>query len=136
MKLLVNYIKLIINKDNPDDLIKKIKSCGMKASISVKPKTQVESIYHLVEKLDMILIMTVEPGFGGQKLIPECLDKVKKLRDKFGSDLDIQVDGGVVPETAKLCKEAGANVFVAGSYIYGSDDPAKAMALLKEALNG
>ena len=119
--------------------IQLIKEKNVKAEVVLNPGTPVCAIKHVLSMVDQVLVMTVNPGFGGQSFITEALGKseeLAKFKKEHGYHYDIQVDGGVVPETAKLCKEAGANVFVAGSYIYGSEDPAKAMALLKEALNG
>ena len=119
--------------------IQLIKEKNVKAEVVLNPGTPVCAIKHVLSMVDQVLVMTVNPGFGGQSFITETLGKIEelaKLKKEHGYHYDIQVDGGVVPETAKLCKEAGANVFVAGSYIYGSEDPAKAMALLKESLNG
>ena len=89
--------------------------------------------------VDQVLVMTVNPGFGGQSFIEETLSKIQqlaKLKDEHGYNYDIEVDGGIVPETAKRCKEAGANVFVAGSYIYGAEQPKEKIQLLKEAVEG
>jgi ribulose-phosphate 3-epimerase len=87
----------------------------------IKPGTDVESLYEYVPDLDLVLIMTVEPGFSGQKFMADMMPKVKKLRQKFPK-LDIQVDGGLAPSTIGQAAEAGANVIVAASAIFGSDD--------------
>ena len=113
------------------ETIDKIISCGCKAGISVKPKTDISAVYPYIGRLFMVLIMTVEPGFGGQSFMADMLPKAEKLRGDF-PNIDIQVDGGVDPETVKLCAKAGANVFVAGSAIFKSPDPAEAIARLKE----
>jgi len=102
----------------------KIKACGMKVGISIKPKTAVSTLAALLEMVDMVLVMTVEPGFGGQKIIPETIDKVRELRtlaDGKGLDLDIQVDGGIYHENVHLLLEAGANIIVAGSAVFAGD---------------
>lgn len=107
--------------DCPDKCIEIIKSRGKKAAISVKPNTPIEEIYPFLDSCDMILVMTVEPGYGGQTLIPECLEKVKKLKaeiDKRGLSVDIQVDGGINEKNAADAKAAGANVLVAGSAVF------------------
>lgn len=107
--------------DCPDKCIEIIKSRGKKAAISVKPNTPIEEIYPFLDSCDMILVMTVEPGYGGQALIPECLEKVKKLKaeiDKRGLSVDIQVDGGINEKNAADAKAAGANVLVAGSAVF------------------
>ncbi len=101
-------------------VIQEIKSYGVKAGVSLNPHTPVEMIKHLIPELDMVLIMSVNPGFGGQSFIPFSLDKIKAVR-ALSSTIDIEVDGGIVEETGKLCVEAGANVLVAGSYIFGGN---------------
>jgi ribulose-phosphate 3-epimerase len=111
-----------------------IKSFGVKAGVVLNPATPVETIQHIIADIDMVLLMSVNPGFGGQKFIPEVLPKirkVKKMADDKGLDLEIEIDGGVNPETAKMCIEAGANVLVAGSAIYNEDDYAKAISLIR-----
>lgn len=108
-----------------DALIDEIHSLGVKAGVAVKPGTPVETVLPFIEKADMILVMTVEPGYGGQGFIPETLEKIRAVREaaeKQGRDLDIQVDGGINTETAKLVKEAGANVLVAGTFLFRADD--------------
>ncbi len=119
--------------------IQLIKEKNVKTEVVLNPGTPVCAVKHVLSMVDQVLVMTVNPGFGGQSFIEETLEKIKKLaelKEKHGYHYDIQVDGGIVPETAKLCKEAGANVFVAGSYIYGAEDPAQSIALLREVLNG
>jgi ribulose-phosphate 3-epimerase len=114
-------------------LIKKIKNFGLKAGISVRPKTGVEAMKEVLDLVDMVLIMTVEPGFGGQKFMTEMLEKVKEVR-ALRSDVDIEVDGGINAETAKLAAQAGANVFVAGSFIFNTEDRKAAIDQLREAI--
>ena len=119
--------------------IQLIKEKNVKAEVVINPGTPVCAIKHVLGMVDQVLVMTVNPGFGGQQFIEECLIKIKELADlraENGYHYDIQVDGGIVPETAKRCKEAVANVFVAGSYIYNAEDPAQQIAYLKEALRG
>lgn len=119
---------------DPSETIDKIHLLGLKAGISVKPKTSVSWIYKYLDKLDMVLIMTVEPGFGGQGFISDTLDKIKELReeaDSRGIALDIEVDGGINGETAKLVKNAGANVLVSGSYLFNSDNMSERCESLK-----
>lgn len=114
-----------------------IKNKDVKAEIVLNPGTSVEVIKPVLSMVDQVLVMTVNPGFGGQSFIDSTLDKIKELAQlklEHGYDYDIQVDGGIVPQTAKLCKEAGANVFVAGSYIYDADKPEERIQALKEAL--
>jgi ribulose-phosphate 3-epimerase len=105
----------------------------MKAAIAIKPGTPVEVLYPLADKIDMALIMTVEPGFGGQKFMSEMMSKVKELRGKF-PNLDIQVDGGLDLETIERAAEAGANVIVAGTSIYKAKDPQKVIQTFKKAV--
>lgn len=100
--------------------IQEIKSYGIKAGVSLNPHTPVESIKHLIPELDMVLIMSVNPGFGGQSFIPFSLEKIKQVRE-MSPTIDIEVDGGIVEETGKMCVDAGANILVAGSYIFGGD---------------
>ncbi len=112
------------------DDVQKIKDAGCKACVALNPDTPVDKISKVLPMLDMVLVMSVHPGFGGQAFIPEVLEKVKWLREHY-PNLDIQIDGGINEETARLAIEAGANVLVSGSYILKSDDPAKAAASLR-----
>lgn len=120
--------------DIPDECIEMIKKHGKKAAVSIKPKTPVEAVYPYLDRCDMILIMTVEPGFGGQSFMPDMLEKVSKLRgeiNKRGLDVDIQVDGGINAETSKLAINAGANVLVAGSAVFKPLDRKAAIDALR-----
>lgn len=120
--------------DCPDKCIEIIKSKGKLAAISVKPNTPIEEIYPYLDRCDMILVMTVEPGYGGQTLIPECLEKVKKLKaeiDKRGLTVDIQVDGGINEKNAQDAEAAGANVLVAGSAVFKYEDRKAAIDKLR-----
>lgn len=104
--------------------LQNIKSKGIKAGVSLNPATPIENIYYVLEQLDMVLIMSVNPGFGGQSFIEPMLEKIQKLKqiiDKKGLKIDIQVDGGIKPNNIKKVKEAGANIFVAGSAIFNGD---------------
>ena len=104
--------------------IDKIKESGKKVGISIKPKTEAEVLYPYIDKIDMVLVMTVEPGFGGQKFMVDTMDKVKKIREYSNSksiDLDIQVDGGVNDSTIKIASDAGANIFVLGTGFFKSE---------------
>lgn len=106
-------------------VIDKIRSRGLKVGMAIKPETTVKQILPYIHELDMVLVMTVEPGFGGQVFMPETLDKVREVReyiDKRGLDVRVQVDGGINRDTAQLVKEAGADVLVSGSYIFGAQD--------------
>ncbi|MBU0577222.1 ribulose-phosphate 3-epimerase [Patescibacteria group bacterium] len=116
----------------PED-ITKIKELGCKAGVSINPDTSVDAIAKVLPMVDLVLIMSVHPGFGGQAFIPEVLDKVKWIREHF-PDLDIAIDGGIDHETAPLAIEAGANILVSGSYILKADDPEKAAERLRGAV--
>ncbi|WP_153124123.1 ribulose-phosphate 3-epimerase [Peribacillus tepidiphilus] len=111
-----------------------IKSLGVKAGVVLNPATPVESIQHIIADVDMVLLMSVNPGFGGQKFIPEVLPKIRKVKEmalEKNPHLEIEVDGGVNAETAKLCIDAGANVLVAGSAIYNQADRKKAIDAIR-----
>lgn len=119
--------------------IQNIKSHGIKAGVVLNPATPVCMIKHVLGDLDMVLLMSVNPGFGGQKFIPEVLDKVKELRkmiDDKGLDIEIEVDGGVTSENIKALVDAGADVLVAGSAIFGKEDIDKAVMDLRRAVDG
>lgn len=108
-------------------LLKKIRELGCKSCITIKPCTPPEKIFDLLPLCDMVLVMSVEPGFGGQKFMPEALGKLKALKNEClrrGLDIDLEVDGGINKETAPLAVKAGANVLVAGNYIFSAEDMA------------
>ena len=114
------------------------KSLGVKAGVVINPGTPVSMIKHVLPLADQVLVMTVNPGFGGQSFIEETVEKITELADLRRENnwtYAIEVDGGIVPETAKICKDAGADVFVAGSYIYGAENPVGQIERLKEALD-
>lgn len=114
--------------------INKIKEGGCKVGLSVKPGTPAEVILPYLDQLDMVLVMTVEPGFGGQKFMADMMPKVRQFREAIqnsGKDIDLQVDGGVNAETAKVCVENGANVLVAGSYLFKQENYTEAVATLR-----
>ena len=114
--------------DKTTETIEKIKSFDKKVGISIKPKTSVEEIKNYINLVDMVLIMTVEPGFGGQKFMEDCANKIPEIKKySTNDDLIIQVDGGINDITAKICKDLGANSLVAGNYIYNSQDIANAI---------
>ena len=119
--------------------IEKIRAKGKKVGISLKPKTKAEDILPLLPLVDMVLVMTVEPGFGGQSFMAEQCDKIRIIRkeaERLGlSDFDIEVDGGITVDTAALVTDAGANVLVSGSAVFGSDERKKAIAALRCAAN-
>ncbi len=111
--------------------VERILYLGKKAAIALKPDTDVEAVLPFLDKLSMVLIMTVEPGFGGQSFMERVLPKIQKIRS-LNSEIDIEVDGGVDFHTVKLAAQAGANVFVAGSAIFGSEHPAAAIEQLRQ----
>jgi len=114
--------------------LKRIKEAGIRAGISVTPATEISLLEPLAPFLDRVLIMTVEPGFGGQQFIPEMLPKIRKARALFG-EIDIQVDGGINEKTLPEALNAGANVFVVGSYLFNSDDKSERAARLRSLLD-
>lgn len=137
----------LLGSDKSFKIIKLIKSFGIKAGMSIKPKTSADVVFPYLNDLDMVLIMTVEPGFGGQKFMPDCAEKIKVIKNyiekpttasgfpplfKGGNDgLIIQVDGGINAETARICTSYGANSLVAGNYIYKSNDIESAIQSLR-----
>jgi len=125
----INYDKDLANK-----IIDDLHNRGCKAGISIKPCSSVDDVKDFLKKLDLVLVMSVEPGKGGQKFMPEAIDKIKKLRkiiDDNHYDCLIEVDGGINAETGALCREAGADILVAGSYLYGHDDIKERIEALK-----
>ena len=118
----------------PVRLAREIRARGARASMALKPATAIDPYEDLLPELDMVLIMTVEPGFGGQKFLDLCLPKIRRARelmDKHGVEAWLQVDGGVSLETIERCAEAGADTFVAGSAVYAADDPDAMVADLR-----
>ena len=122
--------------ENQMAVINKIKAAGKKAAISLKPATPAEALKPFLPYIDMVLIMTVKPGFGGQKFMMDMMAKVSEVRAMIregGYDIDVQVDGGINAETTKIAAVAGANVLVAGSSIFGAPDAAKAIFDIRSA---
>ncbi len=118
-----------------DETVEKIHSLGIKAGISIKPATPASAVFPYLGKADMILVMTVEPGFGGQSFMFETMDKVSEIRreaDRLGIDIDIQVDGGINDKTVTTAAQAGANVFVAGSAVFRAENAADAIMTLRK----
>lgn len=115
-----------------NSIIDLIKSFGVKAGMSIKPKTSQEVVFPYLKDLDMLLVMTVEPGFGGQKFMQDCAEKIPSIKQKAPESLIIQVDGGINAETARICTTLGANSLVAGNYIYKSDDINLAVKSLRQ----
>lgn len=131
------HIEACKDKEEVLELIKYIKENNIKVGISIKPNTKVEEIYEYLPFVHLVLVMTVEPGYGGQKLIPETIDKVKELNEyivKNNIDIDIEVDGGVNLENKEILKEAGANIIVAGSAIVNSEDYKAVIDKIKETI--
>ncbi len=119
-------------------LIRKIRALGKKVGISIRPKTPLKPILKLVPHLDLVLIMTVEPGFGGQKFMTDMMPKVRELREYISRrklDCRIEVDGGINAETAAVTVEAGADVLVAGNSVYGHADPARGIKLIRRSVD-
>ena len=119
--------------NHADRVIQIIKNSGKKVGIVLNPQTPIESVKYLLPKLDYVLIMTVNPGFGGQKFIPEMLEKIEelaKIREEKGYSFLIQVDGGVNVETSKLCRDKGADLLVCGSFLFGAEDKEKTLGEL------
>ena len=110
-----------VDEETANQIIEELHEKEVKVGISIKPNTELEEILPYIDKIDMVLIMTVEPGMGGQKLIPECLEKVRALRE-FATDVDIEVDGGINLENIVDVRNAGANIIVAGTAIFGASD--------------
>ena len=128
-----------VEADQPQDIfeaIRTVKDCGKKVGMSVKPKTPAETLIPYIAMLDLVLVMTVEPGFGGQSFMAEQLPKINTLRAMIAESnpqCELEVDGGVDPVTAKLCKVAGANVLVAGSAIFKKPDRKAAIEAIRNA---
>ncbi|OHD92406.1 MAG: ribulose-phosphate 3-epimerase [Sulfuricurvum sp. RIFCSPLOWO2_12_43_5] len=129
------YISFHIEEEkNPQRLIQYIRSLGIKPAIVLNPHTPAEAIEYLLGDLDMVLVMSVNPGFGGQKFIPTVIDKIKRLkalRDRINPECLIEIDGGVGSSNIQLLKEAGVDICVAGSYVFGAEDFKTAIDSLK-----
>ena len=114
--------------------VREIKALGVKVGLSIKPATPVEVVLPYLEGLDLVLVMSVEPGFGGQRFMPEAVPKIHSLREAIDArnyTTKVQVDGGINPETAKLVRDAGVDVIVAGTSVFRSTDPAAALSQLR-----
>ncbi|XP_053604054.1 ribulose-phosphate 3-epimerase [Plodia interpunctella] len=118
---------------NVEDVCRKIKENGMKVGLAIKPGTPVSEVEKYINIADMVLIMTVEPGFGGQKFMENQMEKVKLLRENYPL-LDIEVDGGVGPSTISCCANAGANMIVSGTAVIGAQDQAATIKLLRDSV--
>ena len=120
--------------EKPIETIGRIRAAGARAAISIKPGPPAEAVFPYLPLCDMILVMTVEPGFGGQRFMADMLPKIAQIRaeaDRLGLDLDIQVDGGIDAQTAAECARAGANIFVAGSSVFGASERAAAVSAIR-----
>ena len=116
---------------HPHRVIQQIKSFGVKAGIVLNPGTPAEAVKYLIDDVDMVLVMSVNPGFGGQSFIESAVRKIKELRE-MNPNVDIEVDGGITDKTIGRCIEAGANIFVAGSYVFKGDYAERIASLKKE----
>ncbi len=119
-------------ESDTEQTIDKILSLGKKAALAIKPATPIDEVVKYLDKISMVLVMTVEPGFGGQSFMESTMPKIEAIR-KINPDIDIEVDGGINAETVKIAAKAGANVFVAGSAVFKSENPAKTIAVLKKS---
>jgi len=128
--MIIFHVESCRNKKHVDELIKKIKKAKIKAGIGLSPKTPASKVKPFLKKIDLVLVMTVKPGWGGQKFIKKMLPKIKQIR-KWDKNIDIEVDGGIKPGTACLASKAGANVFAAGGAIHKAKDIKKAVQQLK-----
>ncbi|XP_074115004.1 ribulose-phosphate 3-epimerase [Cotesia typhae] len=127
------YIFHVESAEDVKAVCRKIKETGMKVGVALNPGTPVDVVTEYVDLADMVLVMTVEPGFGGQKFMESQMTKVKWLRENY-PDLDIEVDGGVGPSSIDICAKAGANMIVSGTAVINSSDQKKTMSTLKEAV--
>eukprot|EP00567_Pseudictyota_dubia_P012732 CAMPEP_0197456584 /NCGR_PEP_ID=MMETSP1175-20131217/43788_1 /TAXON_ID=1003142 /ORGANISM="Triceratium dubium, Strain CCMP147" /LENGTH=234 /DNA_ID=CAMNT_0042990703 /DNA_START=27 /DNA_END=731 /DNA_ORIENTATION=- len=127
------HVESVMPEGGAKALISNIKEAGMKVGLVIKPGTPVDAIYEYANDIDLVLIMTVEPGFSGQKFMPGMMQKVETLRERYPG-LNIQVDGGLSPSTVDEASKAGANVIVAASAIFGSDDRGGVIKALRESV--
>ncbi|RTZ91089.1 MAG: ribulose-phosphate 3-epimerase [Planctomycetota bacterium] len=123
-------------ESDPLPLLQKLHTAGRKGGLAIRPGTAVEALLPYVGACDMVLVMTVEPGFGGQSFMVEPLEKIVAIREAGAEDLDVQVDGGITVATLPQALQAGANVFVAGSAVFGGEDVPANVAALKQAMSG
>ena len=134
-----DLLSVHLEADHPTriaDALRAMEANGVKKAVALRPITSAKAVLPYIERLDMVLVMTVEPGFGGQKFMESQLDTIREVRaiiDRYNPACGLEVDGGIAPGTAELVVEAGANVLVAGSAVYGADDPAEAIETLRQA---
>ena len=132
-----DLLSVHLEADHPTGIAQALRlmgQCGVKKAVALRPITKAEAVLPYLERLDLVLVMTVEPGFGGQAFMEGQLDTVRKVRaliEQYNPACELEVDGGIGPKTAPLVTEAGANVLVAGSAVYGAADPAAAIAALR-----
>jgi len=117
--------------DDPRQLCDALRAMGVRPGVALNPPTAVEALEPALDHVDLVLVMSVNPGFGGQAFIPEVLAKVEALRGRYGFGKDIEMDGGIGPSTIGACAAAGATVLVAGSAVYGAEDPAARVGELR-----
>ncbi|MBN9152658.1 MAG: ribulose-phosphate 3-epimerase [Microbacterium sp.] len=124
---------------DPISLARRLRGIGARAGVAVKPSTPVEGLFEVLDEFDQVLVMTVEPGFGGQSFMPQTMPKLRLLADEArrrGSSVWLQVDGGIGESTIAIAAEAGADTFVAGSAVFGASDPDAAIASLRDIARG
>ena len=132
-----DLLNVHLEADHPTriaEALRLMERCGVKKAVALRPITKAEAVLPYLEQLDMVLVMTVEPGFGGQAFLESQLDTIRKVRDMietYNPACELEVDGGIAPKTAPRVVEAGANVLVAGSAVYGADDSPAAIAALR-----
>lgn len=132
-----DLLSIHLEADHPTRIAQALRvmgECGVKKAVALRPITKAEAVLPYLERLDLVLVMTVEPGFGGQKFMADQLPKLEAIRryiDRYQPDCNLEVDGGIDPDTARQAVSAGANVLVAGSSVYGAPDPAVAIAALR-----
>lgn len=134
VKIGSEYITIHVEANEPDKAIEAIKKAGVKAGISLRPKTSIQDLIPFLSEVDLVLVMSVEPGFGGQSFMVDQLEKVKelvRLREKNNYQYLIEIDGGINLQTAKLAKEAGVDIAVAGSYVFNQKDRNQAINAIK-----
>ena len=134
-----DLLSVHLEADHPTriaDALRAMEENGVKKAVALRPITSAKAVLPYIERLDMVLVMTVEPGFGGQKFMESQLDTIREVRsiiDRYNPACELEVDGGIAPGTAERVVEAGANVLVAGSAVYGAADPAEAIETLRQA---
>lgn len=120
--------------DKPEELIRRIRDMGLGAGVTVKPQTPAQAVAPVADLIDLVLVMTVEPGFGGQSFMEDQLPKIEAIRSMLTNGQRLEVDGGINPQTARRCRDAGADVFVAGNNVFAAPDPTTAVQELRSAI--